>query len=713
MKASLIDKGVAAKRQAKSPLDRRSADEGGPNIARWQAEAAAAGYKHRSVLRPGRHAPDLTDARRIEKARAVALPLLDAEFQKNAVLPEGKIHEIAARGLIVSVLGKDAAKDVAAIVATFRERGITVNGQKTELTRMVGVGDDGRRKVSYTTGHALELEERVIALVREAAADKSRALTPEQIDAAAERFLATRPHIDREGPQCKAQREMQHAIGEGGRLSLSIGVAGSGKTSSVIGPLVDAWHADGRTVIGVTVPWKASGELRKAGVDQALAIDPFLQRVAKGKITVDSRTVIVADEVSQIGIVHQAALLKLASETGAQLVEIGDPKQCLAVATPGVDLMVRTIGDESVAKLLTTIRQRDAADRAISGMFRDGQAADGIAAMAEKERFHLVAGGADATVQHAVGLWRKLTDANKADPDHTLLVIAPTNAAVQQIGQAIRENRRAAGEIGGTDTVLKARDPNSGATYDLPVASGDRLRLFSRIYDADTPGRQKSLASNGDVVEVREVLADGLRIRNEEGAEGRVTWSQMKPWRAPKNDPIMASYGHVLTADTAQSLTRDDAIEVLSEGSAQMSANKNYVGLTRQTGAVHLVVSESHERAAIVRRQMLGSFTAPSREDVVRNIADNLSKFTVKNGAMDTLRRAFSVERGVVSERRIGAVGPELRGRNPGAIERPSMVEASRMKHVAEKVAEIADQVRRTLHQERQQSEERGPALGM
>ena len=69
----------------------------------------------------------------------------------------------------------------------------------------------------------------------------------------------------------------------------------------------------------MTVPWKSSAALRDAGVDQALAIDAFLKRVETGKIKVDSNTVIVADEVSQIGVRHQVALLKLARATGAQL----------------------------------------------------------------------------------------------------------------------------------------------------------------------------------------------------------------------------------------------------------------------------------------------------------------------------------------------------------------------------------------------------------
>ena len=84
--------------------------------------------------------------------------------------------------------------------------------------------------------------------------------------------------------QWNAQREIAHRIGAGGRFSLSVGVAGSGKTSSVAATLVDAWHAEAKTVYGMTVPWKASGALRQAGVDHAVAIEAFIRRVEAGQV---------------------------------------------------------------------------------------------------------------------------------------------------------------------------------------------------------------------------------------------------------------------------------------------------------------------------------------------------------------------------------------------------------------------------------------------
>ena len=92
--------------------------------------------------------------------------------------------------------------------------------------------------------------------------------------------------------------------------------------------------------------------------------------------------------------------------------------------------------------------------------------------------------------------------------------MTPTNAQARQVDLAIRQHRREAGELSAAETTLKARDPDSGETFSLAVSIGDRLRMFSRVYDADTGGRKRWLASNGDVVEVTAVQPEGLRVRN-------------------------------------------------------------------------------------------------------------------------------------------------------------------------------------------------------
>ena len=59
----------------------------------------------------------------------------------------------------------------------------------------------------------------------------------------------------------REQRAAIHALGNGGKLSLLTGVAGSGKTA-LLRPLVDAWHADGRTIVGMSTAWRQADALK-------------------------------------------------------------------------------------------------------------------------------------------------------------------------------------------------------------------------------------------------------------------------------------------------------------------------------------------------------------------------------------------------------------------------------------------------------------------
>ena len=441
---------------------------------------------------------------------------------------------------------------------------------------------------------------------------------------------------------------MAHKLGESGDFAMAVGAAGTGKTSVVVAILVDAAHAEGWTVYGLTVPWRATEPLKEADVDHAVAIDAFLRRVEKGQYKLDRKSIIVADEVSMIGVKQQLAILRLAAKHGARTIEIGDPRQCQAVETPAIDIIAKAIGDDQIPKLLTSIRQATARGREIVAMFRDGNAEEGLRAMINDGQVHIVAGGADRTIRRTVEQWRRLKDAHADDPDYSIIVMAPTNPRVLDIGKAIQADRRAAGELGKVEGVMKATD-GRGASYDLELSRGDVVRLFIRAFDADTPGRKKWLGDNGDAVTIMEVLKDGLRVRNRDGTEGRITEAQMKPWRAPKNDRVRLALGYASTIDGAQSLTRSAAILSLPDGSRQVSGHKGYTGLSRQVSEVHLVVSDQAERQAIFRRQMRGAKQTPSPADVVRNIGENLSRFSAREQATEVLRKATEVVRGTVA----------------------------------------------------------------
>ena len=486
-KIALLKAGAAETRQAKEPaigLKQKS------DFVEWREQAVAASYRHRSVLRPDEITPAPPTEQRHDAAYRVALPLLEDELARRAVLDGQNLREIAARSLIVAGIGERPGDDIDAVVKAFRERGVVQHRQRASLIWGQSPSVRGKERQTVTTDLHVEQERELIQLAKTAATDPSAALPAEQIDRAADAFLERNPKIDPAAEQWQAQRAMMTGLATGGRLGVAIGVAGSGK-STALAPLVNAWKEDGRRVFGITHAWRQTGDLYAAGIEERAAVAAFIKRVESGQYALDRHSVVVVDELGQLGTRQLLELLRVQQRTGTQLVMVGDPKQCQSIeAGPVIELLRNALGEEAVPQILTSIRQKTEREREITGLFRAGKAADALEMKQQDGTAELVAGGRQATVQRVAELWRERIEANRADPDFKLSVSAPTNADAREIGAAIRTERQRQGEIGPDIMVLDATD-RYGETYKLPIAIGDRVRLYDRVRDAQTRGASR------------------------------------------------------------------------------------------------------------------------------------------------------------------------------------------------------------------------------
>ena len=92
----------------------------------------------------------------------------------------------------------------------------------------------------------------------------------------------------------------------------------------------------------------------------------------------------------------------------------------------------------------------------------------------------LVAGGYEDAVCRAADLWEERIRANRKRRGYRLTMSAPTNADARAVAAEIRARRRQWGELAEDVTTLAAVD-QAGVTFDLPLAAGDRVRLFSSV----------------------------------------------------------------------------------------------------------------------------------------------------------------------------------------------------------------------------------------
>jgi hypothetical protein len=242
-------------------------------------------------------------------------------------------------------------------------------------------------------------------------------------------------------------------------------------------------------------------------------------------------------------------------------------------------------------------------------------------------------------------LWQERRTANAHDPDYSLSVSAPTNRDAREVAAAMRQYRRAAGELGADRVVLSACD-QTGDAYDLPLAVGDRVRLFARTNAVYADRSRGSLGHNGSVLEVRAIGPEGVTLRNAGGREGLVAWDTL---RDPRSGRIRLSYGDVLTIDATQGLTSTEHIEAMPAGTQGVNAYKAYTAASRHRRATFLVVSDGAERREIAGRRPLGDPRPIQEGDVWANMGRNLSRQPEPDSALAFLERAHQVRRDAVA----------------------------------------------------------------
>jgi len=328
----------------------------------WREQAKAIGWAHTTVLEGITHERQ-GDAERFDLAYSFAARHLETEFRSAAVLDHDKLPLHAARGLIgTGVSGPD---DIDRVVGLLESRGIELRGEHVDL--VVGMTDDA---VRVTNTAQVRIEESLAAQAKRAALDTSAALSTEAIRAA---VVASGLDFSSEPEHAQAQLAAIYALGQGGGLTLLTGVAGSGKTT-LLQPLVSAWRADtrfdpgGREVVGLATAWKQADELQGAGIERSYAVFPLMQAVASGEFLPTRNTVLVIDEVSQIGPRPMLQLLELQARTGMTIKALGDREQAQAIeAGDTIEIMRRSLPKAALPELLTTVRQETERGRTIAG----------------------------------------------------------------------------------------------------------------------------------------------------------------------------------------------------------------------------------------------------------------------------------------------------------------------------------------------------------
>jgi TrwC relaxase len=112
-------------------MSQRMGKEGGAHVETWRAEALAAGYRHRSVLRPGQERHLADRAQRLPAAYDTSLKLMGELLETRAVL-EGAAARVAAAKALIGTGVRDA-DEVDTLTRAMRTHGVDQAGERTAI----------------------------------------------------------------------------------------------------------------------------------------------------------------------------------------------------------------------------------------------------------------------------------------------------------------------------------------------------------------------------------------------------------------------------------------------------------------------------------------------------------------------------------------------------------------------------------------------------
>jgi Ti-type conjugative transfer relaxase TraA len=336
------------------------------------------------------------------------------------------------------------------------ERGTLV---KELLTRpeIVGLSDQKNGPVTrYTTTSILDAERRVLSAADGLIRDKTHVVG----SIIESKVLSGREFAGISSEQARAYR---HATGPEG-LAIIDGQAGTGKSYSMAA-IRKAYEANGNKVIGLAPTNAVAQDMGRDGFTNASTIHSELFALKNGRARWNNHTVVMVDEAAMIDTKLMAQLTSFANEAKAKLILVGDDRQLSSIDRGGMFAVLKN--RHGAAELSEVRRQSKNDDRRAAELMAEGNFHDALARYDTK-------GGIEWTrtqEKAQTALVRKWASDTAADPSKTRFIFAYTNDDVSKINFAIRDMRRARGDLG-EDQMFKT------ARGEEPFAVGDRLQII-------------------------------------------------------------------------------------------------------------------------------------------------------------------------------------------------------------------------------------------
>ncbi|HUC14263.1 MAG TPA: AAA family ATPase, partial [Acidimicrobiales bacterium] len=405
-------------------------------------------------------------------------------------------------------------------------------------------------------------DERRIADLAHSLAKRSGAAVSAQDAAAAVRQV----ELARGFRLTERQAEVAKALLTSGHsLDLVVGVAGSGKTST-LSAVRDGFEAAGYNVIGAATSGQAAKALGEGAGIASRTVASLTWRIEHGREVLSPRHILVLDEGSMTSDTDVGKLLAAVESSGAKLVAVGDYRQLGSVGPGGALEALVSRHPGNVWVLTDNLRQRDTAERAVLDHLRAGYVPSAVNWYREHGRVH-----AEPSKEMAMSdMVRSWTDDVAEGRD--ALLVAYHRDSVEALNRTARESWEKLGKLSGAELV---------------APGGQRYRAGDRVITL-APGQGGAwVTSQRAVVTSVDLGTQSLAARTPGGALLRMGPDEIG------SDKLAHAYA--ITAHRSQGVTVDVTYALEDGGGRELA----YVAMSRARGESHVhVVAPGLSQAA-------------------------------------------------------------------------------------------------------------------
>jgi conjugative relaxase-like TrwC/TraI family protein len=445
---------------------------------RWARELAEQGVGERQLAEAcsgGRGRP----ASRTELDAALdALAGPDGLTGQASTFTRTDVVDALAKHLPVAPSAQQALTQVEAAADQFLEE------------RAVRVARDRRLGVDrYSTPELLALERHLVDGATQRAGERSAVVRPELV----------RLVLDRHETAGEDQAAMVRDLTQGGAgVAVVVGRAGSGKTWA-LGLAREAFELDGYQVLGTAPTGIATVGLAEEGFTDARTVDRLLLELGRGRVELDSRTVLVVDEAAMVGTRKLAPLFGHAERAGAKVVLVGDDRQFASIEAGGGFRALRLrLG---ASELTVNRRQVEAWEQRAIDDVRAGNLERAIAAYAEHDRIQAFEARDDRD-RALVNDWWQAHEAGEQP-----VIYAHRRAQVDQLNSVCQRLRAEHGQLGSERLTVGDRSFAVGDVVVLGANAPDRLGVVN-----GTTAVIQELEVRGRAMIVRTLEVDPPRV---------------------------------------------------------------------------------------------------------------------------------------------------------------------------------------------------------